>query len=150
MKLHFLNRTFLSFTVLFAFVSLNPLFSQNRKDVREILTSKTWYWYDEKYELEEILMQMRYDFSQDSVKSYVVGNKAYENMGATIPYYLSDRKDEYFDDSKVGKAKDGKYLIQGFINAYAMEIISIDENEIKFKAPTIDQGDVIRIYKAVK
>jgi len=43
-----------------------------------------------------------------------------------------------------------KLLISEPHETYVMEILSIDENEIRFKAPTVNQGDVIRIYKAVE
>ena len=147
MKSLFFYRIFLSFIMLFISVSFNLSFSQTKKDAQKILMSKTWCWYEEGYK--DGQPQLRFIFTKDSITSYVVGNKAYDNMKATIPYYLGDQKNVYFDDQKVGKVKNGKYIIEKLINEiYIMEIISIDKNEIKFKAPTND-GDVIRIYRAV-
>ena len=48
-------------------------------------------------------------------------------------YYLSETKDEYFDNTKVGKSVSGKYLITeiGMDNlAYAMEVVSMSEEKM--------------------
>ena len=141
------NRTFL--IILFILVEIYPLFSQNNKDVMDILTSKTWYCDENDNGMKDDYPQVRFSFTQDSLKFFIYGDKAYENFDTLSPFYLSDEKDDEFDQDKVGKIKNGRYVIQNLLGEIRiMEIVSIEDEKIIFRFD-LEDGFRIKVFRSV-
>lgn len=116
-----------------------------KRSVQEILMSKTWHLG------KTADVGYRFVFTRDSIEFCVVGSYGYDNFRDKWVYYLSNTNDVEFDDAKVGKNQNGKYLIEkssGKPNVRCLEILEISDNQIKFGTPNGTKGDLI--YNAVK
>ena len=114
------------------------------KTVQQILMSKTWHGG------ENLEVGLRFVYTRDSVEFYFVGAYGYDNFNGRLPYYLSDTKDEFFDNSKVGKKENGVYLITkspGSKPDLSCErILEINDNQIRCE----NNKKRILIYTAVE
>lgn len=129
------------------FSSFKPAATQARTDrtTQQRLMAKTWK------ESGKDGLEMQIVFTRDSMKYNFVGNPAYAGLDCQIAYYLSDEMEQTFDPDKVGKAKNGIYIIQERpikpkVNIY--RIIDIDKNALTCES-YFDRGSRIIIYQAV-
>ena len=119
------------FFLVLSFVVMHSHFAQNNslRFTQQYLMSHKWY--------PDIYAK---DDPETSFISYTSTQKIdsvfIEGRGVKLyisDYYLSETKDEYFDNTKVGKSVSGKYLITeiGMDNlAYAMEVVSMSEEKM--------------------
>jgi len=114
-------------------------FAQPPKDVQEILMSKSWRILNGDYK--EILPQSRIVFTPDSITIF----DGLSDSRLSRPYYLCDKKEKSFDEEKIGKARNGRYIIEPGRKVSASEIISVSENEVKI----INDSNKIRIFVSI-
>lgn len=131
-------------SALFVLVS----FTQSNRDVQDILMSRVWTW-DGKEIVHGMSLSI-FTFSKDSTTSFFAND---EERKLILPYYLSDTVEDCFDHGKVGKAKNGKYIIsyspKATPNVLMQEIISIDDFEIKLRVFPRGDSPIVITYRAV-
>lgn len=104
------------------------------KSTMEMLINKEWYEIDmKKFEIRE-----GYYIKYTGTQRMTVGADENGNTKARIQqYYLSNEKTEIFDHDKVGKNRDGKYLILqgkkhiGYTDAVCMELYQLDDMNMR-------------------
>ena len=126
------------------------LYAQERagKSAQQILMSKTWHFGDNRD------IGCRFVFSRDSITFYYVGLYGYDDFGGKRAYYLSNKKDDFFDDSKVGKSQEGTYLIEKSSISSGIEcsrIVNINNDQVELEVIGILGGEKKNlIYNAVR
>lgn len=114
------------FTFLFFCTAIMSLQGQNKSDM-DILMKYKWD--------QQFLSEKEYKFCMTF--SSTIENDKFIYVGETISgdnsYYLSDKAEFKFDNDKVGKEKNGKYLIMkslenGKISCY--EILELNESKL--------------------
>ena len=82
---------------------------------------------------ETIVGTFRYHFD-DKYQYFEIYHNDKKAMSTKSKYYLSDTKEDTFDESKWGAATSGKYIISissDSARVSVMEILMLNENEIK-------------------
>ena len=134
----------------FGLVMFVLLYAQERtgKSTQQILVSKTWHFGDNRD------IGCRFVFSRDSITFYYVGLYGYDDFGGKRAYYLSNKKDDFFDDSKVGKSQEGIYLIEKSSISSGIEcsrIVNIDDDQVELEVIGVLGGEKKNlIYNAVR
>ena len=104
------------------------------KSNMEMLINKEWY------EIDLSKMQTRHDFyiKFTGTQRFTVGADEDGNTKARVQfYYLSNEKTDIFDDTKVGKRRNGKYIVlQGkkhgsYTDAVCMELYQLDDMNMR-------------------
>lgn len=104
------------------------------KSTMEMLINKEWY------EIDLSKMQTRHDFyiKFTGTQRFTVGADEDGNTKARVQsYYLSNEKTDIFDDTKVGKRRNGKYIVlQGkkhgsYTDAVCMELYQLDDMNMR-------------------
>lgn len=125
--------------------------SSQNKTMMELLQSTAWEWVDQSDP--ELLspyppfseIPILYVFKNDTLTKYTVNPYTQERLIFEEIFYLSNKLDEEFDSSKLGKEKNGKYLISQSIvvdNFTSYEIINISESELVLKITQMVFGSI--------
>ena len=125
-----MKKKFLSLLVVLMFIGLS-VNSQGKSNM-DVLTSGKWYWDFGS----QGVANMGYYFTTDSMVFWALKPErdGQKMLYAGSLYYLSDKIDSVFDSSKVGKNKDGKYIISyDYSKLYVYEIESLNETELNTK-----------------
>ena len=106
------------------FLCSSFLNAQNVEISQSILINKRW----KMIELTDKLVEDVYN--ETKIKSFYNGKQMFESL-----YYLSDKEEVVFDESKVGKNKIGRYIICKLIeakndNVSVLEVVKAEESEI--------------------
>ena len=104
------------------------------KSTMEKLINKEWYEID----IKQFQIRENYYIKFTGTQRMTVGADEEGNTKMRVQYYyLSNEKDEIFDDRKVGKNRNGKYLIiqgakrQGYTEAVCMELFQLDDMNMR-------------------
>ncbi len=104
------------------------------------LTEKTWFYQDRVARDQGFQMKIAYNCS---LETYTSGSQGKDNTSGNKPFYLSDQIETIqFDDSKVGKNQNGKYIIsktggkagtlgKGFT---VLEIVKLTDTELQLRS----------------
>jgi hypothetical protein len=127
-----------------------PSRAENEKTTMQILTSVTWGTGKE-YRASDGTVHWsfrRFDYENEYI-GYILDDDGSYRATIIRPYYLSDTPDEKFDESKVGKAQDGKYIIVKWTEKFTSvnELIEVSSEQMKWKVLGIPTGDGIITIK---
>jgi len=114
-----------------------PYFYAQSGTTMEKLQGRIWGWeFHDGRDLHR--SDLLYDLYAETSSIYHEGKK----LSASNPFYLSNTIDVQFDDSKVGKTQNGKYLIRkgngalGSPTIFVDEILTLNDKELKTKYVT--------------
>ncbi len=124
-------------TIVFSGSFSYSLAAQEQRSQLEILASYEWHNYLPEYEVLDI-----YIYTEDelNISSYLFKHSLEQHN--TYPFYLSDEPDKEFDESKVGKAQNGKYIVFKDKNSRAKvdEIRTLNDEELVLKSMSVYVG----------
>lgn len=118
-------------------IIVSSLFQVEAKSTMELLINKDWHEFD----FGSMTARDDYYVRYTGTQRIIVGSDSVGNQNARVQkYYLSYRYEEKFDSTKVGKIRDGKYLIiQGSRdslnnkNVICLEINELGEGQLQVK-----------------
>lgn len=143
-----MKKIVLAFIVLIALIVFVGVIIQTPSSTLTKLTNKIWvYKFDD--DKEKPRVEFKYSTSEEEV--HYISDKW--NTIEKASYYLSNTIDKVFDDTKVGKISDGKYIIlkdvfeDGHIEVSCLEIIELTTTTFKCRDIEGDEySDPITLY----
>lgn len=112
---------------LFLLVVLFNAFAVEAKSIMEQLINKDWHELD----LTNLNTRKDYYIKFTGTQRMIVGEDSLGNVKARVQkYYLSDKKTNHFDETQIGKQRNGKYIVvlSGNGEAICYEITKISED----------------------
>jgi len=117
------------------------LFAQE-KSVQEQLMSKEWMLDATETRSYDIAL----DFAEKELLLFIIIRG--ERSSTSVPYYLSDSIETQFDNSKVGKRTNGKYIVYSYSGEkndsfFIEEILELTDNLLKYKDIKGEKGEML-------
>ena len=131
MKKYFLTLLLSSFLI--SLVSCND--DAKKQTTQDILMSCIWeYKFDDESEEDRQELRAEEYYTRDTSYLYIIDNGERPYEPSKSLYYFSNTHDSIFDESKVGKLTDGKYLLREGSNYNVMgdSILKVSDKRIDF------------------
>ncbi len=129
-------------TIIMILCNVSNVLAEENRSMRDVLMSvDKWY-----YVCEDSTTYLGEFYTESGIGVFVFNKGELIVSDRCVPYYLSNEADSTFDESKVGKNKNGKYLIKRTLGTkivYVYEVLKLDSDSL-IMADTKERGRILK------
>ena len=122
-----MKRSIMILGAIMVLCNVSNMLAQEKTMRSVLIDAGKWYYMNC-----DTICSLGHFYTKMGMGAFVLKNGVLTESKECVPYYLSDEADVEFDESKVGKKENGKYLIRKTLETekfYVYEILELNNKE---------------------